>query len=123
MSIHSCILPDEKVFADFRQQCLSSDNWVNKYDNSGMQVWVEVPAKKGKQGPKVHKIKVSPSKHSPFLNTCRSDRPCLTPSCVSLCVCVSVYNANHRRVGRHHVRRPSRQQVPQGVGPRHVGEL
>ncbi|XP_030252738.1 START domain containing 14 [Sparus aurata] len=57
MSIHSCILPDEKVFADFRQQCLSSDNWVNKYDNSGMQVWVEVPAKKGKQGPKVHKIK------------------------------------------------------------------
>lgn len=55
----SSILPDEAVFADFRNQCLSVDNWVNKYDNNGMQVWVEVPAKKGSNGPKVHKIKVS----------------------------------------------------------------
>ncbi len=54
----SSILPDEAVFADFRKQCLSADNWVNKYDNNGMQVWVEVP-KKGNRGPKVHKIKVS----------------------------------------------------------------
>lgn len=55
----SSILPDEAVFADFRRQCLSTDNWVNKYDSNGMQVWVEVPAKKENRGPKVHKIKVS----------------------------------------------------------------
>lgn len=55
----SSILPDEAVFADFRGQCLSTDNWVNKYDSNGMQVWVEVPIKKEKRGPKIHKIKVS----------------------------------------------------------------
>lgn len=55
----SSILPDEAVFADFRRQCLSADNWVNKYDSNGMQVWVEVPAKKENRGPKIHKIKVS----------------------------------------------------------------
>lgn len=55
----SSILPDEAVFADFRRQCLSADNWVNKYDSNGMQVWVEVPAKKEKRGPKIHKIRVS----------------------------------------------------------------
>lgn len=55
----SSILPDEAVFADFRRQCLSTDNWVNKYDSNGMQVWVEVPAKKENRGPKIHKIKVS----------------------------------------------------------------
>lgn len=55
----SSILPDEAVFADFRRQCLSTDNWVNKYDSNGMQVWVEVPTKKENRGPKIHKIKVS----------------------------------------------------------------
>eukprot|EP00066_Takifugu_rubripes_P005881 XP_003970238.1 PREDICTED: PCTP-like protein [Takifugu rubripes] len=53
----SSILPDEAVFADFRRQCLSTDNWVNKYDSNGMQVWVEVPAKKENRGSKIHKIK------------------------------------------------------------------
>ncbi|XP_075959073.1 START domain containing 14 [Anarhichas minor] len=52
------ILPDETAFADFRKQCLSTDNWSNKYDTNGMQVWVEnSPANKGTNGPKVHKIK------------------------------------------------------------------
>ncbi|XP_035525296.1 START domain containing 14 [Morone saxatilis] len=51
------ILPDDAVFADFRKQCLATDNWVNKYDSNGMQVWVEVPAKKVKNAPKIHKIK------------------------------------------------------------------
>lgn len=59
MSLSSSILPDEAVFADFRRQCLSTDNWVNKYDNHGMQVWVEVPPKNETRGPKTHKIKVS----------------------------------------------------------------
>ncbi|KAM3612385.1 uncharacterized protein V6R79_007877 [Siganus canaliculatus] len=55
---HSCsILPDEAAFADFRRQCLSKDNWVNKYNSNGMQVWVEIPPKNGNRGPKVHKIK------------------------------------------------------------------
>ncbi|XP_044061453.1 START domain containing 14 [Siniperca chuatsi] len=57
MSLRSSILPDEAVFADFRKQCLSTDNWVNKYDNNGMQVWVEVPAKKETHVSKIHKIK------------------------------------------------------------------
>ncbi|XP_029367683.1 START domain containing 14 [Echeneis naucrates] len=48
------ILPDETVFADFKNQCLSTDDWVNKYDKNGMQVWVE---NKGNQEPKIHKIK------------------------------------------------------------------
>lgn len=55
----STILPDEAVFVDFRRQCLSTDNWVNKYDSNGMQVWVEVPAKKENRGPQIHKIKVN----------------------------------------------------------------
>lgn len=53
----SSILPDETLFSDFRRQCLSTDNWVNKYDKNGMQVWVEVPSKKTQNAPKVHKIK------------------------------------------------------------------
>ncbi|KAM3867028.1 START domain containing 14 [Diretmus argenteus] len=54
------LLPDEAVFSDFRMQCLTMDNWFNKYDKNGMQVWVEIPpsASKGnKNAPKVHKIK------------------------------------------------------------------
>ncbi|TNN50816.1 PCTP-like protein [Liparis tanakae] len=52
------ILPDKAAFADFREQCLSTDNWSNKYDKQGMQVWVEgSPASKGNNVPKVHKIK------------------------------------------------------------------
>lgn len=51
------ILPNEAAFADFREQCLSTDNWFNKYDRQGMQVWVEgSPAIKGNDVPKVHKI-------------------------------------------------------------------
>ncbi|XP_019940412.1 START domain containing 14 [Paralichthys olivaceus] len=55
------LLPDEAVFADFKQHCLSTDScWLNKYSNSNndMQVWVEQPSsKKGKDVPKIHKIK------------------------------------------------------------------
>ncbi|GLD74942.1 PCTP-like protein [Lates japonicus] len=52
------ILPDEAVFADFRKQCLSTDNWLRKYDKDDMQVWVEQPpATKGNHVPKIHKIK------------------------------------------------------------------
>lgn len=52
------ILPDEAVFADFRKQCLSSENWANKYDKHGIQVWVEVsPKNKDNNVPKVHKIR------------------------------------------------------------------
>ncbi|XP_068446610.1 START domain containing 14 [Clinocottus analis] len=52
------ILPDKAAFADFRKQCLSTDNWSNKYDKHGMQVWVEGSlANKGNNVPKVHKIK------------------------------------------------------------------
>lgn len=58
MSIPS-ILPDEKVFAEFKDRCLSTDNWLKKYDKNDMQVWVEhVPAKKGNSPPKIHTIKV-----------------------------------------------------------------
>ncbi|XP_032384518.1 START domain containing 14 [Etheostoma spectabile] len=52
------ILPDEAAFADFRKQCLSTDNWYCKYDKNGMQVLVEAsPVNKGNGVPKVHKIK------------------------------------------------------------------
>ncbi|XP_072293326.1 START domain containing 14 [Eucyclogobius newberryi] len=54
----SNILPDETVFADFKNQCLSTEHWVNKYDKNGMQVWVEMPPNKpNNNGSKVHKIK------------------------------------------------------------------
>uniref|UniRef100_A0A8C6SMY1 START domain-containing protein 10 n=1 Tax=Neogobius melanostomus TaxID=47308 RepID=A0A8C6SMY1_9GOBI len=56
----SSILPDDSVFLDFRTQCLSTENWLNKYDKSGMQVWVEkVPAaiKTNNNVSRVHKIK------------------------------------------------------------------
>lgn len=61
MSVSS-ILPDKELFAHFKDQCLSTENWIKKYDDSGMQVWVEQsPANnvKGLSAPKVHKIKVS----------------------------------------------------------------
>ncbi|XP_023142775.1 START domain containing 14 isoform X2 [Amphiprion ocellaris] len=52
------ILPGEEAFFDFRKQCLATENWLNKYDENGMQVWVEVPAANKKNHvPKVHKIK------------------------------------------------------------------
>ena len=58
------ILPDDKVFSDFRKQCLSVDNWHTKYDKNGMEVWVESQPTTPSHGsknkhPKVHKIKVS----------------------------------------------------------------
>ncbi|XP_066504669.1 START domain containing 14 [Hoplias malabaricus] len=61
MSLGSGIVPDESVFSEFRRQCLSTENWQNKYNKNGMEVWVEVPpnnlqANKN-QGSKVHKIK------------------------------------------------------------------
>lgn len=61
MSVSS-ILPDKEVFADFKDQCLSMENWIKKYDESGMQVWIEKsPANnvKGHNASKVHKLKVS----------------------------------------------------------------
>lgn len=54
----SNILPNDNVFSDFKKQCLSTENWLNKYDKSGMQVWVETPPiKTNNNGSKVHKIK------------------------------------------------------------------
>uniref|UniRef100_A0A8D0AX05 START domain-containing protein 10 n=1 Tax=Sander lucioperca TaxID=283035 RepID=A0A8D0AX05_SANLU len=55
LKIHSkmSILPDEADFADFRKQCLSTDNWFSKYDKNGMQVLVEAsPTNKGNPVPK-----------------------------------------------------------------------
>uniref|UniRef100_A0A3Q0RU99 START domain-containing protein 10 n=1 Tax=Amphilophus citrinellus TaxID=61819 RepID=A0A3Q0RU99_AMPCI len=58
MSRRSSILPDKVVFEDFKNQCLATDSWLKKYDNNGMQVWVEVRAvDKGNYVPKIHKIK------------------------------------------------------------------
>lgn len=54
------ILPDEAVFQQFRNQCSSTDNWRNKYDKNGMQVWVEIPPvdAEGQKSPsKIHMIK------------------------------------------------------------------
>ncbi|XP_061541704.1 START domain containing 14 [Phycodurus eques] len=57
MSLAS-ILPEESTFSDFKNQCLSTENWLSKYNSQGMQVWMEVPTDKSKRrGPKVHKIK------------------------------------------------------------------
>ncbi|XP_026874369.2 START domain containing 14 [Electrophorus electricus] len=62
MSLTSRIIPDESVFSDFKRQCMSTDNWQNKYSKTGMEVWVEVPPLSCTQGhkssvSKVHKIK------------------------------------------------------------------
>ncbi|XP_013860577.1 START domain containing 14 [Austrofundulus limnaeus] len=60
MSGKSSILPDDQVFADFKKQCLSTENWLNKYDKNDMQVWIEQPNPSNRVGnnyPKVHKIK------------------------------------------------------------------
>lgn len=59
MSGRPSVLPSEEAFEDFKKQCLASENWVNKYDKNGMQVWIEVPANKGSNASKVHKIKVN----------------------------------------------------------------
>jgi len=55
------ILPDDAVFSQFRTLCSSTDNWGNKYDKNGMQVWVEVPpvvSEAQKNAAKIHMIKV-----------------------------------------------------------------
>ncbi|XP_076148645.1 START domain containing 14 [Alosa pseudoharengus] len=62
MSQGGNILPDDKVFADFRKQCWAMDNWHSKYDKNGMEVWVETPSVTSSHGSKnkpqkVHKIK------------------------------------------------------------------
>ncbi|XP_018589345.1 START domain containing 14 [Scleropages formosus] len=54
------VIPDDAVFADFRRQCLSTENWIKKYDKNGMEVWVETlmaTENNRNQGLKVHKIK------------------------------------------------------------------
>lgn len=63
MSLGSNIIPDEALFSDFRRQCLETENWVNKYNKNGMEVWVEVPpvsnSLQGKNSySRVHKVKV-----------------------------------------------------------------
>ncbi|XP_055034708.1 START domain containing 14 [Misgurnus anguillicaudatus] len=62
MSRRSGIIPDESTFNDFKRQCLSTENWISKYDKNGMEVWVEgapLSATQGNKGnnSKVHKIK------------------------------------------------------------------
>lgn len=64
MSQGAGIIPDESVFADLRRQCTSTENWQNKYNKNGMEVWVEVPSSNSPQVnkgsvAKVHKIKVN----------------------------------------------------------------
>ncbi|KAG7268792.1 hypothetical protein CRUP_018347 [Coryphaenoides rupestris] len=54
------ILPDDAVFSQFRNLCSSADNWYNKYDKNGMQVWVEVApvvSDAQKNAAKIHMIK------------------------------------------------------------------
>lgn len=53
-------LPDEGIFSNFKEQCVSTENWVSKYDKNEMQVWVEMPPaaiKTNNNVAKVHKIK------------------------------------------------------------------
>ncbi|XP_017263790.1 START domain containing 14 [Kryptolebias marmoratus] len=59
MSELKSILPDEEAFANFKMQCLSTENWHNKYNKNEMQVWIEHPqgALYGNNVPKVHKMK------------------------------------------------------------------
>lgn len=55
----SVVLPDEKKFSDFKNQCLSTDNWISKYVKDGIEVWVERPPNKTKNnGSRVHTIRV-----------------------------------------------------------------
>ncbi|XP_062855903.1 START domain containing 14 [Trichomycterus rosablanca] len=63
MSLGSGIIPGEALFSDLRRQCLTTENWQNKYNKNGMEVWVEVPSVSSlSQGnknsySKVHKVK------------------------------------------------------------------
>ncbi|XP_050983547.1 START domain containing 14 isoform X2 [Labeo rohita] len=62
MSRSSGIIPDEFMFNEFKRQCLSTENWLSKYDKNDMEVWVEVAplsASTNNKGnySKVHKIK------------------------------------------------------------------
>ncbi|XP_056624986.1 START domain containing 14 [Triplophysa dalaica] len=61
MSRGSGIIPDESMFNEFKRQCLSTENWLSKYDKNGMEVWVEVApvSSQGNKGnnSKIHKIK------------------------------------------------------------------
>ncbi|KAM9471147.1 START domain containing 14 [Clarias gariepinus] len=59
MSFGSEIIPGEASFSDFRRQCLATENWLNKYNKNGMEVWVEVPPlNNSPQGNKNHYSKV-----------------------------------------------------------------
>ncbi|KAI5630043.1 START domain containing 14 isoform X1, partial [Silurus asotus] len=63
MSRGSEIIPGEALFTDFRRQCLSTENWVNKYSKNEMEVWVEMPTLNSSPQinknnySKVHKVK------------------------------------------------------------------
>lgn len=63
MSRGSGIIPDESMFNEFKRQCLSTENWMCKYDKYDMEVWVEAAplstsANNKGNFSKVHKIKV-----------------------------------------------------------------
>lgn len=63
MSRGSGIIPDEFMFNEFKRQCLSTENWLNKYNKNDMEVWVEGPPLSTSTSnkvnlSKVHKIKV-----------------------------------------------------------------
>ncbi|MBN3297451.1 STA10 protein, partial [Amia calva] len=58
MSRSSVVIPDESVFAEFRERCLSKDNWVSKYKKNGMEVWVQVSPVSAQEGSKNHVSKI-----------------------------------------------------------------
>lgn len=47
-------IPDDSVFCSFRDQCLSSDGWINSYNKGGVTVWC-----REEESQSVQKFKVS----------------------------------------------------------------
>lgn len=47
-------IPDDSFFCSFRDQCLSSDGWINSYNKGGVTVWC-----REEESQSVQKFKVS----------------------------------------------------------------
>lgn len=48
-------IPDDSDFSSFKDQCLSSEGWISRYNKGGVTVWC-----REEESRSVQKLKVSP---------------------------------------------------------------
>lgn len=57
MALEAVQIPDDTTFLSFKQQCESTEGWINRYSKGGMEVWMQPTSPDTRAAGVVHKIK------------------------------------------------------------------